>query len=1029
MDAPRTPGPRDHLLTRRLAAVLADLSVDRLSQEPLDVVEGPGRLARHLSAVLLPVLESQVLSAEQAALVNDLLTRAGADAEDAVVTPPVVLTEIREESGAEPVDRPATPFSVSDLLVNAEGQPNIGSELRAELASAESVDLICAFVIWSGVIAVRGPLHDVITRGGRVRVITTTYMGATQRRAVDELVRIGADVRVAFDARSTKLHAKSWLMERRSGLTTAFIGSSNLSQTALFDGLEWNVRLSEVDASHVIDRVRTMFASHWESEHFEDYDPDTRGEDLDRALGAQRETKGPSISFAGLQVHPLGYQQRMLDRLEIERARHGRHRNLIVAATGTGKTVLAALDYRRLCEAHGKDLSLLFVAHREQILHQALGTFRAVMRQGSFGELHGGGAIARGQHVFAMVQSLQQERIAELAPDAYDVVVVDEFHHAAAASYDRLLKRLEPRELLGLTATPERLDGQDVTAWFGGRIAVELRLWEAIDQGYLVPFQYFGVADNVDLSRLTWRRGGYASEELSNVYTGNDLRVGKLLEESTRVVADPARMRALGFCVSVEHARYMARKFSEARLPAVSIDGATPEHERAEQLRRLAAGELRAVFSVDVLGEGVDVPVVDTVLLLRPTQSATVFTQQLGRGLRQAAGKSSLTVIDLIGQQHRSFRFDERLSAILDVRRGPVRKQVDEGFPFLPAGCHVELDRVSRDIVLDNLKAVARLGQWRTLLDDVRAFGPDVTLERFLEETGREPLDLYRSGDASWTRLRRDAGFSAPPCTEPEEEQALLRAVRRSLHVDDSERVGFYRGVLRRETAPRTAEFDGRQQRLLWMLLWGMWGLTRKFKDLDAGLRELWRHPAVLHELGELLDVLDARSATLPAPSHLDPVIPLAVHATYAQSEILAAYGHGSPAVPPQVREGVKWMEGARTDVFFVTLHKAERDYSPTTMYRDYALSRELFHWESQATQSQGSPAVRRYIEHRTRGTNVHLFLRDRKTLPHGATAPYVFAGPLDYVSHERERPVSFTWRLKSPMPEALFEVARSVAA
>lgn len=1029
MGGSRAPGPRDHLLTKRLEAALASLPADVIKQQPLDPAEGPGRLGRHLATALLPLLGSQGLSEEQASLVNALLATAGGDAGDTVVTPPMVLNEVLRDAAAPPVARPATPFSVSDLLVNAEGQPNIGSELRAELATADSVDLICAFVIWSGVIAVRDPLRELIERGGRVRVITTTYMGATQRRAVDELVRIGADVRVAFDARSTKLHAKSWLMERASGLTTAFIGSSNLSQTALFDGLEWNVRLSEVDAGHVVDRVRTMFASHWESEHFEDYDPVTRGDDLDRALGAQREPKGSTISFAGLQVHPLGYQQRMLDRLQLERDRHDRHRNLIVAATGTGKTVLAGLDYRRLCEEHGKDLSLLFVAHREQILHQALGTFRAVMRQGSFGELHGGGAIARGRHVFAMVQSLQQERVDELGPGAYDVVVVDEFHHAAAASYDRLLKRLEPVELLGLTATPERLDGQDVTLWFGGRIAVELRLWEAIDQGYLVPFQYFGVADDVDLSRLPWKRGGYATEDLTNLYTGNDLRVGKLLQEIQRVVADPARMRALGFCVSVEHARYMATKFSEAGLPAVSIDGTTPEHERSERLRRLAAGELRAIFSVDVLGEGVDVPVVDTVLLLRPTQSATVFTQQLGRGLRQAPGKPSLTVIDLIGQQHRSFRFDDRLSAILDVRRGPVRKQVEEGFPFLPSGCHIELDRVSRDIVLDNLKAIARLGQWKTLLEDLKSFDAGVTLGRYLEDTGREPLDLYRSVDASWTRLRRDAGLPVRAPGDAKDEQALLRAVRRSLHVDDPERVRFYRALMDRTEAPRTADFDARQQRLLWMLLWGMWGLGRKFEDIDTGLRELWRHPAVLREFGELLDVLDARSATLPAPSQLDPVVPLAVHATYAQSEILAAYGLGSPAVPPQVREGVKWMEGAQTDVCFVTLHKAERDYSPTTMYKDYAISRELFHWESQATQSQSSPAVRRYIEHRSRGTNVHLFLRDRKALPHGATAPYVFAGPLEYVSHQRDRPVSFTWKLKTPMPEELFEVARSVAA
>jgi superfamily II DNA or RNA helicase len=201
----------------------------------------------------------------------------------------------------------------------------------------------------------------------------------------------------------------------------------------------------------------------------------------------------------------------MLEALMVERERHGRHRNLVVAATGTGKTVVAALDYRQLAERYG-DLSLLFVAHREEILKQSLRTYRAVLRRGDFGEIHGAGRRAEGRHVFAMIQSLRESRIAEIEPDAFDVVVVDEFHHAAADSYDRLVSHLHPRELVGLTATPERLDGRDVTESFDYRIAVELRLWEAVDQGFLVPFQYFGVADGTDLRQLTWRRGGYAPD-------------------------------------------------------------------------------------------------------------------------------------------------------------------------------------------------------------------------------------------------------------------------------------------------------------------------------------------------------------------------------------------------------------------------------------------------------------------------------------------------------------------------------------
>jgi superfamily II DNA or RNA helicase len=883
-------------------------------------------------------------------------------------------------------------------------------------------------VIWTGVRHLRSSLEAVVRRGGRVRVITTTYMGATEKRAVDELFSLGASVRVAFDARTTKLHAKAWLLERESGLTTAFVGSSNLSHTALFDGLEWNVRLSSMDAAHVIDRVRMMFESHWASEHFELYDPDVNGEALALALAEHdRRSLGESstISFANLDVRPYPHQQRMLDALTVEREPHDRHRNLVVAATGTGKTVVAALDYRQLAERYG-DLSLLFVAHREEILKQSLRTYRAVLRRGDFGEIHGAGRRAEGRQVFAMIQSLQEARIAEIAPDAFDVVVVDEFHHAAADSYDRLLSHLQPRELVGLTATPERLDGRDVTEWFDYRIAVELRLWEAVDQGFLVPFQYFGVADGTDLRQLTWRRGGYAPAELSNVLTGDDIRVGKLLEAVGRIVLDPGQMRALGFCVSKEHARYMARKFTDAGLASIALTGDDSGDVRDQGLKDLQAGRLRCVFSVEVLGEGVDVPDVDCILLLRPTASATLFTQQLGRGLRRARGKSSLTVIDLIGQQHREFRFEDRLKAILDPRRGRVLKQVEQQFPFLPAGCTVDLDRQSRDIVLENLKAAVRRSRWATLIDDLKSEPDGIRLAEFLRKHDHRLEDIYKQ--RSWMQLKRDAGHSTAAPSDPDFERQTLRALSRVTHIDDPERIHFYGSTMQAPEPPDPSSLDERQRRLMTMLAWNLGSGSTALPSLDDFLLALWVEEAIRAELAELFQVLDSASATRGRPSGLAPEVPLSLHAKYTRTDVLAALGVGDGVKPPPSREGLTTTPDERYDAFFVDLQKAERDYSPTTMYRDYAINRELFQWESQSTQTPQQPGVRRWIEHQARGSNILLFVRDKKRSELG-TQPFTFLGPVTYVDHRGERPVAFTWKLPEQMPEELFEVARSVAA
>lgn len=1028
------PGPRDHLITRSLARDLATLDEALVDDAALDGAEAPDRLARHVMDELRRDLSTDDPADEQAARVNriigDLELENRHDAE--VALPARVLQGIRPRSplgtAVDLPPPPATPFSQSDLLVNAEGQPNVGSELRAELATADSVDLICAFVIWSGVRHVQEQLAAVRARGGRIRVITTTYMGATEKRAVDALVELGANVRVAFDARTTKLHAKAWLLERSTGLSTAFVGSSNLSHTALFDGLEWNVRLSSMDAAHVIDRVRMTFNSHWASEHFEPYDPAVNGDQLSEALEQHNRRslgEASTIAFANLDVRPYPHQQRMLEALTVERKRHDRHRNLVVAATGTGKTVIAAFDYRRLREAAGRDLSLLFVAHRGEILEQSLATYRAVLRDGSFGELHGGGHIAEGHHVFATVQSLHEDRLAQIPPDAFDVLVIDEFHHAKAMTYDRLLKRVEPTELLGLTATPERLDGQDVTEWFDRRIAVELRLWEAIDQGFLVPFQYFGVADGTDLRQLTWRRGGYVGEELSNLLTGDDLRVTKLLEAVRRIVLEPVAMRALGFCVSKEHAHFMARRFSDAGLPSIALTGDDPADVRRQGLDDLQAGRVRCVFSVEILGEGVDVPNVDCLLLLRPTQSPTVFAQQLGRGLRRAADKSHLTVIDLIGQHRREFRFEDRLRAILDTRRGPVVKQVVNDFPFLPSGCTLDLDRQSREIVLENLRAAVRRSRWQTLIADLRSDSDDVTLDGFLARHDHHLEDVYRR---SWTELQRDAGRSVPSPSDAELQKTSLRAISRLTHIDDPERVEFYRDVLAGDAPPREHDSDVRRQRLLTMLAWGLGSGSSAAESLDAFFVRLWREPAIRAELLSLLDAVDARSRTLASPSILPPEIPLTVHARYSRQEIVAALGSGEGVKPKVTQGGILWVRQAESDVFFVDLHKAERDYSPTTMYRDYAINRELFHWESQSRQTPQQPTVQRYIHHAGRGTRVLLFVRERKNFALG-TQPFTFLGPAAYVEHHGERPVAFTWRLSTPMPEELFEIARSVAA
>lgn len=1013
------PGLYEALVTRALRARL-DGSGLRARLEALDPGEAHLFLARHLHDLLLRVLDSVPAERRVDAQIDvcnrvlDLLAGAVprfglSDGDHVEPELLLALTAPGALVGEAAPERPGIPLSQSDLLVNARGEHRIGVELARELASADAADLLLSFLKWSGYAQLRAALRGLRDRGRPLRVLTTVYMGATERRVLDELHAMGASVRVSYDTERTRLHAKAWLFHRDSGYSTAYIGSSNLSAAALTAGLEWNVRLSAVDAPHVLAKFRAAFENYWHSEDFEPYDPVRDAGRFDRAVRRERADDGGVI--AALDVRPRPFQQVLLDRLRAEREVHGRHRNLVVAATGTGKTVMAALDYRRECDRAGSRLPLLFVAHQERLLDQSRAVFRQVMRDGHFGEKYVGGARpSEGRHVFASVQSLNHVALGELPPRQWAYVVVDEFHHAEAPTYRRLLEHLQPDFLLGLTATPERADGQDVLHWFGGRVAAELRLWEAIDQGFLCPFQYFGVSDDVDVARA-WKRGRYDVELLEEIYTGHHGRAHLVAQAVADHVADLKRMRALGFCAGVAHATFMARRFAEDGIPAEAVTGKTSQEERERAIGRLRDGVVKVLFTADLFNEGVDIPEVNTVLFLRPTESPTVFLQQLGRGLRHAEGKDALTVLDFIGPTDRAYRFDRRYRALCGGTRRQVTEWAAQGFPVLPAGCAIDLDETSQRRVLESLKQAIGARQ-ETLVRELAELG-DVDLPTFLRETGVELSDLYRNG-RTFTALRRAAGLpTAPPAPE---EAEIGRGLGRLLHVDDLGRLEAWRALL--DGAPAA---DRRAAMLAAVVT-----DARAERTTEEALAALLRIEALRRELRDLLGILGDGIEHTVAPFTEVPAVPLAVHGTYRQQEVMAAFDarteRGALYLP---REGVWFDERTRCDVFFVTLQKAEKDYSPTTMYDDYALSTDEFHWQSQSRTTRFSKAGRRHVEHREQGITPLLFVRERRRDDRGETAPYVFLGPADLASWTGERPMSIVWRLRHPMRAALYEEMR----
>ena len=1015
------------LLTEGLADALGKQADEvEINEQAIDEVEVPERFATHVGNIITRKLETIESPEKRSEIVRQIMALLKY-VDETPVNPPTELTAVlpkRSVNNRRLLEaRPQTPLNDAALLTNAKGDPSLISEIRSEIATADNVDLLCAFVKWSGLSLLEQELCALTERGGKLRVITTTYIGATERRALDRLVeKLGAEVKIQYEINSTRLHAKSWYFHRNSGWDTAYVGSSNLSVPAMTEGVEWNVRLSKQQTGQLLSKFMRTFESYWADSSYRLYNPKVDANQLDSALSqaSGKARKESSIILGGLDVRPYPHQEEILEKLRVERGIHDNHRNLVVAATGTGKTVIAALDYRDNLSAAGRYPRLLFVAHRIEILEQSMRTYRAVLKEGSFGEILGGAYEPRSwTHVFATIQSLSRN-LDRILPDQFDVVVIDEFHHAEAATYRKVLQVLNPTELLGLTATPERADGVDVATFFGNRTAASIRLWDALETDLLCPFHYFGISDNTDLSALKWARGKYDENVLSDYYTNNDARTALIVEQLNNKVSDPESMRALGFCVSVQHAQYMATAFSSAGLPSLAVTGYSTSEERTDAIRRLRSGEIVAIFTVDLYNEGIDIPEVDTVLFLRPTESATVFLQQLGRGLRKSAGKAVLTVLDFVGLQRREFRFDQKFRAFTGVTRRGLREGVEKGFSYLylPPGCDVSLDEASRKVILDNLKRQVN-PTWKQVVSEYKKHAIDDSrgsLLHFISESDYELSDVLKSKDKNWTSLQCDAGFSVDDMGPLHHK--IIKRGQALAHVDDPVRLGVYRKLLNGTLGP-WSKLSREHQRLAAMLLFTVRPSSVNFTSPEQALDVLRAEPAALAEFLEILDVAESRIDHLAKPMEGrlgDEVI--LTHARYTREEIVVGMRYGGfERRPDSLREGVFYSGELSTDVLLVTLKKNERNYSPTTMYRDAIISPSLLHWESQSTTSIDSPTGRRYVNHKEEGSEVVIFVRETKNGEFGGAAPYLCLGTADFVDAQGSRPIEIDWKLRTPIP------------
>ena len=902
------------------------------------------------------------------------------------------------------------------------------TELQKEIASADKIRLMVSFIKKRGLALLLPQLREFTNRGGKLKVITTTYMKATDYEAIKQLASLkNTEIKITYDETSERLHAKAYIFIRNTGFNTAYIGSSNLSEQALDTGAEWNVKVTQMEQPRMMKTIMGAFDASWWGEGYETF---LNGEDDERLKAALSGEPDNIIDFNILQlIRPFDYQQEILERLQVEREVRNHWRNLVVAATGTGKTVMAACDYKAFAASHDR-ARLLFVAHREEILRQSLMTYRKVLSDYNFGEKwYGGEEPGSYEYVFASKDTLNNRlEDLNLPEDYYDYIVIDEVHHAAASTYRKIINYFKPKILLGLTATPERMDGEDITQDFDGTISAEIRLDDALNKGLLAPFYYYGITDSVDYSEVAWDRGHYVASDLSSIYTRNDARTAVILQSMQKYLDNIRDVRALCFCVDQQHAKYMASKFTLCDLKA---DVLTSENSqmRTALYNRLKKKEINYLFVVDMFNEGVDIPEVDTILFLRPTESLTVFIQQFGRGLRKAEGKTHVNILDYVGNSRVEFNYTDRMRVMMGRTSMSVAEELERDCPHLPLGCQIMLEPKAKEYIMNNIRGAIQRFTTRKVNALVQNFerhhSVPLTLTNFVR-IYQIPLDkLYRG--RTWNQLLFEAGL--------EEKQSyfnteLSRAVLRKWLATDSYSYLSFIGQLAQKSFKFKVDSMNRvdQKRLL-MLYYDLFETAGRFSNLQTMVNALSSDAIFCEELKEVIALLLQENKAYEKPDNSKiPDFPLKLHGVYTKAQIQVAIGtstidHKSPA-----REGVERNRDLNLEAMFVDIIK-NREEGSTTDYDDKALSPYIFQWDTQNRVRPESNEGQAYIKQKQ---TMLLFVREQKNFVEdkSRTMGYVYLGRVTlnnwtYKNLGTRYQMQIRWNMIEPIPGSVMHFAR----
>ena len=945
---------------------------------------------------------------------------------------------------------------LNELIINEKAKfMNFFVHLKNELMTCKKFYFIVSFIKYSGIQLLISTLDELEALGIQGEIITSVYLNITDPKALSKLLSYKNIKVKIYNNSNESFHTKAYLFEKEK-YHTCIIGSSNISQSALYSAEEWNVKLTDNDFFDIYNQSFNQFQKLWNSNEAIGLTEDFIGK-----YEEYKEKNKPQNTFDYRKIQtekkkfiPNSMQIEILEKLKNTRE-SGNNRGLVVAATGTGKTYLAAMDVKEFFK-NRKNSSFLFIAHREELLDNAIRVFSDILHieKENFGRIFSGNKEVGHNMIFASIQSLRN-CYKDFISDKFNYIIVDEFHHASASSYEKIIHYFKPEFLLGLTATPERMDGKDILALCDYNLVGEMGMRKAMEKDLIVPFHYFGVNDiTVDYEKIPYRNGKYDEEILLNDLSVS-IRTDYIVEKMEKFGYDGKYMSGIAFCQNIKHALYMKNEFLRKGYKSELLTSKTNLTERSKILESFRNKEIEILCVVDILNEGIDIPDINLLLFLRPTLSSTVFIQQIGRGLRKAAGKDFVTIIDFIGNHKKDYLITKVFSdeihnkSFLYEKKEKIIEQIKNQFSNIPGASYIELDRICQERIIDKIEKI-NFNSRNILKEMYNEFKNDIgkSPEEFLEisdfdsniELFVELVTKVGSFYEAQVQFENDNFIKYYRMKNPKTD--LLAYMEKKIRLCEPFTYLTVKFFLKSKYEGKNLRNKYINSEILLSEYKKYFSIKDEFKNfyllerifneliedeiLEAdlyGYKISKKYEAIFYEedknfekrLSDLINLGLNEFRKNDIEEFNDNV--LITHKEYKRIDLQIL-------LDSKVPKGT-WRAGyANTEkdiCLFITNDKSHI-MQENLKYDNSLHSDEIIQWISQPKTYHSSSVGQMFIKHREKNMKVHIFARKYAFMNGNKTNPFIYLGQADYYRSFGDKPMTILWKLRRKLPQELIQ-------